>query len=271
MIGTIDAAFSRARSEYRAALIIYLMAGDPSLAATADLMRAAADGGADIIELGFAYSDPLADGPTIAAAGARALATGLTFESTMSLEVRSAGVPVVAFGYWNPYLVRGPERTVARLAHAGYAGAIVADLPPEEGAALHDACRREGLALPLLVAPTTPRERLGRIARASTGFLYAVSRLGVTGARAELAGGVEALVGMVKSETDLPVAVGFGISSPAHAHEVARYADGVVVGSAIIDVATRATSLAAACTAVTAACRAFSTACLRRTDALSTV
>jgi tryptophan synthase alpha chain len=266
-MGSIDAAFSRARAEDRAALIVYLMAGDPSLAATAELVRASVDGGADLIELGFAYSDPIADGPTIAASGARALATGLTFEATMSLDVRSAGVPVIAFGYWNPYVVRGPERTVGRLAHVGYAGAIVADLPPEEGAALHDACQREGLALPLLVAPTTPRKRIGRIARASTGFLYAVSRLGVTGARSDLADGVEALVGTIKTETDLPVAVGFGISSPAQAHEVARYADGVVVGSAIVDLVTQATSLDAACAAVTATCRAFSTACRKRDDA----
>lgn len=271
MIGPIDAAFARARSEDRAALIVYLMAGDPSLSATTELMRAAADGGADIVELGFAYSDPLADGPTIAAAAARALASGVTFEATMSLDVRSIGVPVVAFGYWNPYVVRGPVRTVQRLARAGYAGAIVADLPPEEGAVLHEACRREHLALPLLVAPTTPRDRLGKIARASTGFLYAVSRLGVTGARAELAGGVEAMVGAIKSETDLPVAVGFGISTPAQAHEVSRYADGVVVGSALIDIATRAGSVGAACTAVAAACAAFSAACRRRYVVSTTV
>lgn len=261
MIGAVDEAFARARRERRAALIVYLMAGDPSLPATAVLVRAAAEGGADIIELGFAYSDPLADGPTIAASAARALAAGVTFDATLALDMRNVGAPMIAFGYWNPIFVRGPAPTVARLATAGYAGAIVADLPPEEGTALFEACRREGLALPLLVAPTTPHERLRKIVRASTGFVYAVSRLGVTGARAELAGGLENHVARIKAETDLPVAVGFGISTAAHVRGVARYADGVVVGSAFVDLVARSASVNDACAAVRAACSEFSAAC----------
>jgi len=260
---TIAHAFSRARAENRAALIAYLMAGDPSLSATVDLIRAAVDGGADIIELGFAYSDPLADGPTIAGAAERALASGITFDATLAMDVRQFDVPVVAFGYWNPILVRGPARTAARLAAAGYAGAIIADLPPEEGQAMHDACEREGLALPLLVAPTTPPQRLAKIARASTGFVYAVSRLGVTGARTDLNGGIAGLVARIKRETGLPVAVGFGISSAEQVEEVARFADGVVVGSALVDVAARSACTSGACAAVRSACADLSSACRR--------
>ena len=260
---TVDSAFARARAENRAALIAYLMAGDPSLSATLDLIRAAVEGGADIVELGFAYSDPLADGPTIAAASERALAAGVTFDATLALDVRQFGVPVIAFGYWNPMLVRGPARTAGRLAAAGYAGVIVADLPPEEGQAMHEACPRERLALPLLVAPTTPRQRLEKIARASTGFVYAVSRLGVTGARADLDGGVEGLVARIKRETELPVAVGFGISNAAQAEAVGRFADGVVVGSTLVDAVARAASVADACAAVRSACSNLAAACRR--------
>ncbi len=263
MNGAVEAAFARARDERRCALIAYLMAGDPSLSATADLIRAAAEGGADIIELGFAYSDPLADGPAIAASAARALAAGVTFDSTLELDVRQARVPLIAFGYWNPIFVRGPARTAARLANAGYAGAIVADLPPDEGVAMAEACRREELVLPLLVAPTTPHARLLKIVRASTGFVYAVSRLGVTGARAALDGGVERHVARIKAETDLPVAVGFGISTAAQVREVARYADGVVVGSALVDLVARSASVADACSAVRTACSEMANACRR--------
>jgi len=260
---TIESSFARARAENRAALIAYLMAGDPSLSATVDLVRAAVDGGADIIELGFAYSDPLADGPTIAAAAERALASGVTFDATLAIDVGQFDVPVIAFGYWNPILVRGPARTAGRLAAAGYAGVIIADLPPEEGQPMHDACRREALVLPLLVAPTTPPQRLAKIARASTGFVYAVSRLGVTGARTDLDRGVASLVASIKRETHLPVAVGFGISSAAQAEEVARCADGVVVGSALVDTAARSACASDACAAVRAACAELSAACRR--------
>jgi tryptophan synthase alpha chain len=261
--GAIDAAFARARGEHRAALIAYLMAGDPSLSATAALAGAAADGGADIIELGFAYSDPLADGPIIAASAARALSAGATFDATLAIDVRQLRVPVIAFGYWNPIFVRGAARTASRLADAGYAGAIVADLPPDEGAIMYEACRREGLDVPLLVAPTTPHARMAKIVRASTGFVYAVSRLGVTGARSDLDGGVEGHVARIKSETDLPVAVGFGISSAAQVRDVARYADGVVVGSALVDLVARAASVVDACAAVRAACSEMAAACRR--------
>ena len=171
---------------------------------------------------------------------------------------------MIAFGYWNPIFVRGPARTAARLANAGYAGVIVADLPPDEGAAMSDACRREGLALPLLVAPTTPHARLLKIVRASTGFVYAVSRLGVTGARSDLDGRVERHVASIKAETELPVAVGFGISTPAQVRDVARYADGVVVGSALVDLVARSASATDARTAVRAACSEMASACRRR-------
>jgi len=241
---TIGDAFARCRAENRAALIPYLMAGDPSPAMTPALLGAAAAGGADIIEVGIPYSDPLADGPTIQAAAQRALRAGATFDSVLAmvaaLDRSVVHAPLIAFTYYNPVFVRGIERTARDLAGAGFAGAIIPDLPPEESDAAEAAFRSSGLDLPFLVAPTTPIDRVREIARRSSGFVYVVSRMGVTGAGSELGADIKELVDRLRPEVDKPLAVGFGVSTPDHVRSIAGYADGVIVGSALIDLIVRA-------------------------------
>lgn len=237
--------FARCRADHRAALIPYLMAGDPSLAMTPALLAAAVAGGADIIEIGIPYSDPLADGPTIQAAAQRALSAGTTFDSVLrmaeALDRSVVSVPLIAFTYYNPVFVRGIERTARDLASAGFAGAIIPDLPPHEAAPIQAAFDAAGLGLTFLVAPTTPIERVRDIARRSSGFVYVVSRMGVTGAGRELGDNIKDLVDRLRPEIDKPLAVGFGVSTPEQARAIAAYADGVIVGSALIDRIARAT------------------------------
>lgn len=233
----IDAAFARARSEHRAALIPYVVTGDPDLETTVAVIEAIVAAGADIVELGIPYGDPLADGPTIAAAGQRALEAGTTLEDSFEVAERLRGrVPIVFFTYYNPIYQYGVERFAQRAAAVGAAGAIVPDVPLEEAGLLRAAFGPLGLALPLLVAPTTPRERAGRIAQASDAFVYVVSRLGVTGARSEPdTVWIEREITALRKQTGKPVAVGFGISTPDHVRAVSRLADGVIIGSALID------------------------------------
>lgn len=223
----------------RCAFIPYLMAGDPDVETTARLIDAMRDAGADAIELGIPYGDPLADGPTIAAAAVRALAKGTGIAQVLQL-VREAAArnapPIVLFTYFNPVYQYGLRRFADDAAHAGAAGVIAADVALEEGETLRETLLANGLQMPLLVAPSTPRERAARICGASTGFIYVVSRLGVTGAGAApdfspLRKQIETLRGV----TDKPLAVGFGISRPEHVREVREAVDGVIVGSAIID------------------------------------
>lgn len=224
----------------RCAFIPYLMAGDPDLQTTADLIDALTAAGASAIELGIPYGDPLADGPTIAAAGARALANGVGIADVLEL-VRGArargAAPIVLFTYFNPVYRYGIERFAAEASQAGASAVIVPDIALEEGHDLRSALNERGLQAPLLVAPSTPRERAARIAQASTGFIYVVSRLGVTGAGA--APDFQPLrsqIAMLREVTDKPLAVGFGLSTPAHVTEVRDIVDGVIVGSALIDV-----------------------------------
>ncbi len=233
----IDAAFARARDEGRAALIPYVVTGDPDVETTVAVIEAIVAAGADVVELGIPYGDPLADGPTIAAAGQRALEAGTTLEDAFAVAERLRGrAPIVFFTYYNPIYQYGIERFARRAAAVGAAGAIVPDVPLEEAGLLRSAFAREGLALPLLVAPTTPRERAGRIAQASDGFVYVVSRLGVTGARREPdTAWIEREVTALRKQTGKPLAVGFGISTPDHVRAVAGLADGVIIGSALID------------------------------------
>jgi len=235
----IGEVFTRCRAQDRAAFIPYLMAGDPDLAATPALLGAAAAGGADLIEVGIPYSDPLADGPTIQAAAARALASGTTFDAvlamTASVDRSVVDVPLIAFTYYNPVFVRGLARTADDLAGAGFSGAIIPDLPPEEAEPLRREFARAGVDVTFLVAPTTPIERVRKIARCSGSFVYVVSRMGVTGAGRALGPAVEALVSRLRPVVDLPLAVGFGVSSADQVRSVAAYADGVIVGSALID------------------------------------
>ncbi len=234
----IQSRFEALRQQQRCALMPFLMAGDPDLAATRDALLALQANGADLIELGIPYSDPLADGPVIQAAASRALAAGTTpgqvLEMLTSLKEELA-IPLVLFTYTNPLLNRGMEPFCAAAAAAGAAGLVVPDLPLEEAEKLSTIASSHGLDLVLLVAPTTPPERMVRIHATSRGFTYLVSVTGVTGVRTALGSRVEPLVQQLKAAGPTPVAVGFGISGPEQARQVRQWgADGAIVGSALV-------------------------------------
>ncbi len=237
-MGRIGETFARLRREGRTALMPYLTMGYPARDSALDLVPAGARAGADLIELGVPFSDPLADGATIQAASQRALANGMTLalclEQAAALRAAGARVPFVLMGYYNPILQMGLERFAHRAAAAGIDGAIVPDLPPEESGALRAALRDREIDLIFLLAPTADQARLRAIASRASGFLYLVSLVGVTGARERLPAELEAFVARVRAVTDLPLAVGFGIGSPEQAARVARIADGAIVGSALI-------------------------------------
>ncbi len=237
----IAAAFARARAEGRAALIPYVVAGYPDAETSFAAALAAADAGADLLEVGLPYSDPLADGATLQRASGIALAAGATLERSLRLIERIGAarpdLPLVPMAYANQVIGGGDgEAVVKRLAGAGAAGLIVADLTPDEGAPFEAVARSAGLAVVYLVAPTTPPARMAWIAARSGGFLYCVSLVGVTGARALLPTTVGRLVRQVRSVSPVPVAVGFGVSRPAHVRAIALAgADGVIVASALVD------------------------------------
>ncbi len=219
----------------RAALMPYLMGGFPDVDASLAAGEAAADAGADLIELGIPFSDPLADGPVIHDAGTRALAAGATPHSVLRVcEKLSERLPVVLMVYANVVLAAGPEAFALRAAAAGAAGLIVPDLPHDEAGDVRAACDAEGLALVPLVAPTSTDERVAEIGADARGFVYAVSLTGTTGERADLAAGLGGTVERIRGATDLPVAVGFGISTGEQARAVADIADGVIVGSRVV-------------------------------------
>lgn len=219
----------------RAALMPYLMGGFPSLESSAAAGEAAVRAGADIIELGVPFSDPLADGPVIHAAATEALAAGATPRAVLGVCERLAQhVPVVLMVYANVVLAAGAEAFALRAAAAGASGLIVPDMPHDEAAELRSACDAEGLALVPLVAPNTTVERIQEIGAAARGFVYAVSVAGTTGERDDLPPGLEEAVGRVRSATDVPVAVGFGISTAEQVRAVAGIADGVIVGSRLV-------------------------------------
>jgi tryptophan synthase alpha chain len=232
--------FTALRSEGRCALMPFLMAGDPDLATTRAALLALQEAGADLIELGIPYSDPLADGPVIQAAASRALAAGTTPGRVLELLRGLRGeltLPVVLFTYSNPLLNRGMEAFCRDAAAAGAAGLVVPDLPLEEAERLSPIAAAAGLDLVLLVAPTTPPERMARIAAASRGFTYLVSVTGVTGVRTAMESRVGGLVSQLKALGPTPVAVGFGISGPEQALQVRHWgADGAIVGSALVKV-----------------------------------
>jgi tryptophan synthase alpha chain len=215
------------------------MAGDPDLETTEAIVGALRDAGADLIELGVPYGDPLADGPTIAAAAQRALANGVRVADVLALTKRASeggAPPIVLFTYFNPVMQYGLERFAHDAADNGAAGVIVPDTALEEAGELHAAFAEHGLALPLLVAPTTPPDRAARIAEEATGFVYVVARLGVTGSRSEgRFDSAREQVRVLRKVTDKPLAVGFGVSTAAHVREIASFADGAIVGSALID------------------------------------
>ncbi len=234
----IAAAFAAARAAGRAALMPYCTLGFPTPAISPAIIEAMAASGADLIELGFPFSDPLADGPTIQHSTQAALKAGMTTARSLEMVagLRQAGIaqPVLMMGYCNPVLAYGIERFVADAAQAGADGLIVPDLPPEEAGALEAASRACGLALVYLLPPNASPERMRLVAGRSTGFLYLVSLTGVTGARQDLPDLAD-FIQQVRGVTALPLAVGFGISNAAQARAVGELADGVIVGSALID------------------------------------
>jgi tryptophan synthase alpha chain len=242
---------------------MYLCAGDPDPAETVGLMEACADGGADVIELGVPFSDPAADGPVIQAASQRALAAGTKMADVLDacrrFSERRPEIPVVLFGYWNPWHRMGAGRAAQVALAAGAAGLLVVDLPPEESAELDHACAAVGLARVFLVAPTTDDRRIAEIGARGTGFLYLVSLKGVTGAALTAVEGVRTRTERTQALTGLPVAVGFGVAGPEQARAVGEFADGVVVGTALV----RRIAAADSCDARREAARAF-TAELKR-------
>jgi tryptophan synthase alpha chain len=238
-VNRLETVLGNSRRAGRKALVVYLCAGDPDLPSTERLVPLLSKAGADVIELGVPFSDPLADGPTIQAASQRALLSGTSLSGVLELVARLRAsrceVPLVLFGYMNPILRMGLAPFVARAAESGADGILVPDLPLEESGALRQLAEDRGLSLVLLAAPTTPPERLKAIGSATRGFLYFVSVTGVTGARAELPTNLPARLAEARAATPLPVAVGFGVSTPAQAQALAAHADAVVVGSALVD------------------------------------
>ncbi|MEM7413588.1 MAG: tryptophan synthase subunit alpha [Myxococcota bacterium] len=237
--------FATLRARGEKALVPFVTAGDPDLATTGALIVAMAEAGADAIELGVPFSDPMAEGPTIQRASERALAGGTTLRKVLELVARvrpHLEIPLVLMGYANNLVSMG-EEAFAEAAHgAGVDGLIIVDLPPEEGESFHAALRARDVDPILLASPTTEPDRLEKLATESGGFLYFVSLTGVTGARGAMSQSLEGEVKAVRAYSDIPVCVGFGVSTPEHAADVARFADGVVVGSAIVDRIERASS-----------------------------
>jgi len=229
--------FAERRREGRRALAPFVTAGDPDMETTLAVLEALDRAGAALCELGVPYSDPIADGPVIQSSYTRALAAGFTLERLFALAREATSrvrMPILAMASYSLIFRRGIDRFVTDAAAAGLAGFVVPDLPIEESDQLDAACRRAGLALVRLVTPTTPPDRAEAIARKSTGFLYCVSVAGVTGARTELPPGLIERVQWLRTKTDVPILVGFGISTPEQARAVAQVADGVIVGSAVV-------------------------------------
>ncbi len=235
---TLAETFSRCRARKRKALIPYLTAGFPDQQLFLDLLAAYVRAGADIIEVGIPFSDPLADGPAIQFSSQRALDNGVTLGNTLELlhaNNGTAGTPLVIMSYYNPIHAYGPARFVRKAKAAGIAGVLIPDLIPDEDDEIARRCREAGLDMIYLVAPTTTPARRKSIIAQSRGFVYLVSVTGTTGARAKLPRQLAGWIRQVKSNSSLPVCVGFGISNPRQARAVARHADGVIIGSAIID------------------------------------
>jgi tryptophan synthase alpha chain len=238
----LQTTFARLREQHSPGLVTYITAGDPDLDRTAGILCALDRAGADVLEVGVPFSDPLADGPVIQRATERALAAGTTLSGVLDLlgSIRKEiAAPVVIFSYANPVLRLGAEQFADRARAAGVDGVLVLDLPIEEADEFRTLLARRGIDTILLLSPTTTDDRLRRAAALGSGFLYAISRLGVTGARDALASGAQEMVERIRKVSDLPVALGFGISKPDHVREVGQWADAAVVGSALVDVIAR--------------------------------
>ncbi len=242
-------AFERAHEEGRGALMPYFMAGYPSAEQSVKIVVAAAEGGADMIELGMPFSDPLADGATVQHAGQIALDRGMTIKGCMEVAhqiATQADIPLILMGYYNPILAYGLERFCKTARESGVCGIIVPDLPPEEALPLREAAMKEGITLIFLIPPTAPDERIARVVELTAsgpgGFIYCVSLSGVTGARDELPPHLHAFIDRVKGYTKgigIPLAIGFGISTPEHVASITRYVEGAVVGSALVNLIDR--------------------------------
>lgn len=235
----IDRRFAALKAQNRAGFVAYVMAGDPDAATALDILKGLPAAGADLIELGFPFSDPMAEGPTIQRASQRALAGKMTLNGTLDLarafRAADADTPLILMGYLNPLLNKGFEVFAREAAAAGVDGLIVVDCPPEEADPLVDALDAHGVSLIRLATPTTDDARLPAVVRRTSGFVYYVSVAGVTGVKSAQAGDVAPAVARVKAASGLPVAVGFGIRTPDQAAAVARIADAAVVGSALVD------------------------------------
>ena len=237
-VARIEQAFARAQARSTVALMPYAPIGYPSLTATHAIVQALAEAGADLIELGIPFSDPLADGATVQRASHAALENGVNFDrclETVAALRPLVETPLICMGHFNPFHRRGVARSVAECAAAGVDGLIIPDLPPEEADELAAACRAEDVALIFLVAPTSSEARLAQVGAAGTGFLYCVSLAGVTGARSSLPPDLPEYLARVRRHTALPLAVGFGLSTAEHVAAVGRVADGAVIGSALIN------------------------------------
>ena len=231
--------FAACKAQGRAALITFVTAGDPDVAATPAILDALVAGGADIIELGMPFTDPMADGPAIELANLRSLGSGTKTRDVFALatefRARHADTPLVLMGYANPMIRRGPEWFAQAAKNAGVDGVICVDIPPEEDDALGPSLRDAGIAPIRLATPTTDDRRLPAVVEGSEGFLYYVAVAGITGMQQAAIESIEANVARIKQATDIPVAVGFGVRTPEQAGEIARVADGVVVGSALVE------------------------------------
>jgi tryptophan synthase alpha chain len=233
----LESVFRRLRDERQGGLVTYTTAGDPNLEMCADILVALDRAGADVLEVGVPFSDPMADGPVIQRATERALAAGGSLRASLATveRVRSRiAAAIVLFSYVNPLLAMGVKTFASRAASAGVDGVLVLDLPVEEAGELRETLNAAGLDVVFLLSPTTTDARIARAAMLGSGFLYGISRLGVTGARDRVAGGAAALVRRIRAHTSMPIALGFGISRPEHVAEVTSYADAAVVGSALV-------------------------------------
>jgi len=236
-VNRIEKLFRKLKAENKKTFIPYIMAGDPSLAKTEDIVLMFEECGADIVELGVPFTDPLADGPTIQRAAERALKEGVTLKKVISLVKRlrqKTKIPLVLMTYYNLVFKYGEEKFIADAKEAGVDGVIIPDLPPDEAQAFTKFAKKSAIATIFLLAPTSTGERIKKVAAASTGFIYYVSITGITGSQLLLDGSIEKTISNIRGITDKPVAVGFGISTPEEARAVAGISDGVIIGSAIV-------------------------------------
>ena len=236
----IQEAFRRANSDGRTAIVPFVTVGHPLRDSTPAVVEALADSGADVIELGMPFSDPLAEGPVIQKSSFQALQNGITpqscFENAAEIRRRGVETPIVFMGYYNPIIQIGLDEFCKQTRDAGVNGIIAADLPAAEAGPLHDACMKADISLVPLLALTSTEQTIAHACKQASGFVYCVSLLGVTGARAAVSQRVETLVRRVRTHTELPIGVGFGISTPEHVRQVGEFADGAVLGSALVNV-----------------------------------